>query len=859
MSAAEVLVRKLLELAGDDPTRGWTLALAGPGLEELPDRVTTASGAVAVTRPTTEVELRYQLWQANGAPLLAIVPHELALRLPPDLVRPARGACVLSLDVSEVLSVVLGAPVTATDDVGTSELALEYLDALQKAVKNRTVPTVIDRRTLDELLLDVTVGSRIRTEKPGALLADWVRTKPDWPAAVRNLVVRSLPSLHATEGSVLAWALDTASLRAIVIHGTLLAIDAEVADAVWGPLAAARQTPTLKGLGDEVLRRSFGELARQALAVLPPAHQAPLLQEAESIARRVLTPRDQAKSDLLPLGLDVRCAAVAKSAGEGKVIANTDLRWMRDHRAAALYRAELDLLEPMARLSRWIATEETALGDDVLAHVRGYQRDGAFADVAAAQIRRALSGTTRFEREARTLLAMWEARRNRMNLAFAERLARGYVDALHGDGLIGVHTLWQEYVNVEAERAKRATEPERSKSGIYLVVLDGCSYPAFLEILEELASDAGLPIGLMSEADGAYGQAATSILPSITSHARGAIFLGQIPKDPWLSEVAFREGERTTDPGRFRQNPKLGTATRRLFLKNEVSGGPTALVSAIDDPAMGVVAAVFNAIDDQIGSSNTGAVVTIRGRDIVGLVPSLRAALRAKRTVVITADHGHTPFLGSDHKVGMGEAPRFAELTGNAPVPDGFLEIDLAGLGGSRARRAFAWKMGAYLGLPQAGFHGGCSLEEMVIPLAVVVERGVPADRPVWWEDAGFAVEQTSATPVPPAEPTRRKPSKKPSDAQLLLLDGSVSLGLDDHILAIIDEDERRAITVLARVGSARQQELAAALGRNAGRIGGFMTVLHRKLRNAQVENLRIERLPSGEQSYHWAAGKNGR
>lgn len=863
MSAAEVLVRKLLELAGGSPTSGWTLALAGPGLEELPERIDTAQGSVSIARPTTEVELRHVLWRANGAPVLAILPTDLAARLPPDLVRPARGGRVHALEVGDVLTAVLGSPVTGVDDNETRQLALENLEALQAAVSSRTLPTVIDKRTLDELLLDVTVGRRIRTERPGGLLAEWVRTPPSWSPEVRRLVERSLPNLHATEGALLAWALDAGLLREVVLHGVLLAIDADLAPTVWGPLWDARKASRLGDLGDEVLRKSFAELAQQALEVLQTQDAGPILTEAGKIAHRLMPPSDVRKSRLLPLGLELLCHGIAHLAAQGKGVPAADVQRMRNHRAADLYRADIELLEPMARLSRWTATADADPGEGVVEQVRRYQRDGAFADVAAAQVRRAMSKTLRYEAQARELLAIWEKRRNEWNRSFADRLARGYVEALHAPGLVGVHNVWQEHVSSEIKRAdaERDADSRRDRSalgGAYVVVLDGCSYPVFLELLEELAADAGSPIGLRGGNDGARGAAATSILPSITSHARGAIFLGQIPKDPWLSEASFRDGERTTDPGRFRQNPKLGGPdgdARKLFLKGDLSSGPGALFAAIENRDLRIVAAVFNAIDDQIGSHNTGAMVTIRAGDITGLVPSIQRALRAQRAVVVVADHGHTPFLGPDHKVGAGDAPRFTELKAGEAVPDGFIEIDLGGLGGVKTRRAFAWKLGVYLGLPQVGFHGGCALEEMVIPLATLVLGGVPADRPLWWDDAGDTVERTTAavTRLP-------EPKKKAGEGQLTLFARAapLNLNLDESIAGALDEDERGALAVLASVGAARQHQLAERLRRPVGRIGGFMSVLHRKLRGLGVELFRPERLPNGEWNYTWVGPRSG-
>jgi len=57
----------------------------------------------------------------------------------------------------------------------------------------------------------------------------------------------------------------------------------------------------------------------------------------------------------------------------------------------------------------------------------------------------------------------------------------------------------------------------------------------------------------------------------VTSHARGAIFLGELPNDTLVAETVFRDEEETkTDKARFNQNAALGTRTRRLFLKSDL-------------------------------------------------------------------------------------------------------------------------------------------------------------------------------------------------------------------------------------------------------------------------------------------------
>ena len=102
MSAAQLLLRRLLDQAGGATETGYLLVIDGEGLENLPDQMPTPKGAYAVHRITTELGLRHLLWKAKGAPLIAVMPEDVARRIQkaPDLLRRARNQRVQSLSVA---------------------------------------------------------------------------------------------------------------------------------------------------------------------------------------------------------------------------------------------------------------------------------------------------------------------------------------------------------------------------------------------------------------------------------------------------------------------------------------------------------------------------------------------------------------------------------------------------------------------------------------------------------------------------------------------------------------------------------------------------------------------------------------
>ena len=859
---AQIILQRLVEMAGGPSETGYVLAIASDALREIPSELPTSKGKYAVVRPTSEIGLRHLLWKARGAPILALVDESLANRLPADLVRRSRGGSVHAVELGEVLSLALRVPVVAPDDVDLQRLAIDNVDRIRALIGERTLPTVVDCELLDELVLDAVLGPKFRRSVPAELLKQWLLDPPKWSATLEGLVGRQLKRMHGLEGRILAWALEArpapSRLEAIVVNGILLALDEEeLPQAAWGE--HLWNAPATLGLTRETFRRATAGLARRALDALGSDATA-FLEKAGTLAKRVLVPAVIARSEDLPLGLDNLCFAAAQRMVAGEAVGHDAIQRMQRHRFATARKPEIAVLEQMARLSRYLVTAAPASGAGVTERVRHYQREGAFADWAAARLHATLAKSSAFRKEAAKIVERYRERRNEENRGFAELLAADYVSAVHAEGCVSLHRVWTRGP-VRAEDGHEAR--------LFLVVLDGCSYPVFLRLVAELANEVQ-PLGLRLDAKTgeAQGTPALAVLPTITSHSRSAIFLGEIPKDPWIAETVWRDTkESVSDPARFKQNAALGSRTRRLFLKRDLGEHGDALLAALGDPALEIVAVVFNAVDDQIGSSNTGAALAVRAEDITAFIPSLREALRAGRRVVLTADHGHTPFVdtGKAYRVGDGASARYCALGPKDAVPTGFIEIPHEGLGGGPERKAFAWKMGMYQGQPQVGFHGGCSLEEMVVPLAEIVGGGVAADVPAWWY-AGAQVAIESTLPVSPAPPAVAPPKAgKPSPTPLptkapvqgdffdpqILADAELDrMGLPAAVRAKLDASEKAALVCVFSNQSAKTSDIAKKLNRPMNRVGGMMSRLESKLHDAKVPCLRHKDLPAGEVQY---------
>jgi hypothetical protein len=848
-----LLLRRLLEEAGSASDQSYVLVLDGEGLEDLPMEIPTARGPYGVHRVSSELGLRHLLWKAKGAPLIAVMHEDVARRIQssPDILRRSQNERVHSLSINDVLEVVLGVRVVGADTPYLQQLAMENVGKIGSALANRTLPTVVDRRLLTEILVDVSVGEQVRSRTPAQLLAAWVDEPPHWSDNVSQLVRGALPTMHGDEGRLLSWALGDPEhrLRELVTVGAVLTVEApELPKQAWGALWNAASAAPLE-LDRRILRRVLSRLAEETLAVLGDSAGA-LLSAADKLGRECLTPSQVETSRVLPLAFADRCLRLARQAAEGKAISAGEISWLSSHGAARLQKSDLTVVESLARVSRYL-DQPLSLKPELVEQVREYQRNGAFADLAMGQLRRALSSSSHYHAEAGKVLAAVRERRDRENHHFAETIAGGYEAALHRDGLTPLHRLW-----------KRVVAPmwhEEPKAKLFLVVLDGCSYPVFLELLHALAQDSAFPLGIRPDADGKVaGMPGLAPLPTITSHARGAIFLGELPEDPLVAETVFRdEDEAKTDPARFKQNEALGGKSRRLFLKGDLVDGGQALFVALEDDSLDVVAVVFNAVDDQIGSSNTGATVRLAPEDIAAFKPALQRAIRARRKVLVTADHGHSPFVDKAHRAGAGKTPRYVALGKHDSPPEGFIEVDVKGLGGAPERRAFAWRTGAYLGGPQVGFHGGCGLEEMVVPLAWIERDGLQADEPSWWYGRG-ALAEPAARPrlvLPPIVTPLPSDALPKSKAQLSLFDPADkagSLPLPAEVLAKLSNDEKSVLVLLRDNGSARSSELATRLNKNPGRLNGLMRALRRTLHEKGVTLFTDEVLPSGETMYRY-------
>jgi hypothetical protein len=183
---------------------------------------------------------------------------------------------------------------------------------------------------------------------------------------------------------------------------------------------------------------------------------------------------------------------------------------------------------------------------------------------------------------------------------------------------------------------------------------------------------------------------------------------------------------------------------------------------ALDDRELPLVTVVLNTIDDALDRSDP-AGTTWTADAVKHLEPLLARAGAAGRTVVVTADHGHIVERRTGRQIAYPEITSARSRAVTATLGEG--EVEIAGRGSSRRHRAvLAVDDTLRYGPLKAGYHGGASAAEVVVPVAVLVpdEAINPADlallppqMPAWW-----LTSQPVATSPPASIPVTAPPAR---------------------------------------------------------------------------------------------------
>lgn len=380
-------------------------------------------------------------------------------------------------------------------------------------------------------------------------------------------------------------------------------------------------------------------------------------------------------------------------------------------------------------------------------YITYYAQDGAFLDWARRAIRTddailpLREGMHALERVATSLREEW-------NRSFAEGL-RDYYRELYP------HSTFTPIERVLDERLR----PIAQERQVLFLVLDGMSYDVCSELLGE-AFDKGWRQQVPIEQH--HSTPVLTMSPSVTEVARYSLLSGGVGK-----------GTASTEKGAFAHHGGLVSTSKSkyppvLFHKDELQSRECR--DALLEPKQQIVGVVFNAVDDQLKG---GAQISLEwGPSILPqLTTLLELARDTKRVVVLTSDHGHVlEYYGEYRKHEDGERYRRDDGTELDPR-----EIRLEG---KRVKTEWGdkvvvpWSEELRYALKRNGYHGGATLQEMVVPFIVLdwlggkvpgFEPALPY-KPLFWEKLplGSPIREVKLS-------TKAKSKVKESDAQGML------------------------------------------------------------------------------------------
>lgn len=465
----------------------------------------------------------------------------------------------------------------------------------------------------------------------------------------------------------------------------------------------------------------------------------PMLSKAEQIlasldllpaakSSNILACGFQSRLDELAAALD-KVLAGQELSGDKIVAAEKALELARQHSLAHLsnHRETLNRANMAVRLVRWLNRQAEPIGD-AASLIAEFVEHGSFADWARSDI---WSGDVHdgLNSVYQQISNRVRSSRDKENHAFAQKLA----------GIAKGDNLPASLIPVE-NTIERLLAPLSEHTPVLLLVLDGMSEAVYRELAEDLYRNHWLE--LRSEGEGQE-SCLVAALPTTTQVSRCSLLSGKIC-----------EGAANDEKNAFSANPLLKKVASTkfppsLFHKQDLSGdGSGSLHGEVRSKIAGteyrVLAAVVNAIDDQLSSSSQVSIDW--SLDSIALLRQIMEAAReAGRVVILTSDHGHVLDHDSVFQQASADNGERYQLVSGGVTPSE-LEIEVSGKRVATPEQSVIMPWSERLRYTKSksrGYHGGASLQEVVIPLGVFINAStdsvpdgwqeVPRKLPEWW------------------------------------------------------------------------------------------------------------------------------
>ncbi|WP_252180110.1 BREX-2 system phosphatase PglZ [Endozoicomonas sp. 4G] len=518
--------------------------------------------------------------------------------------------------------------------------------------------------------------------------------------------------------------------------------------------------------------------------------QNPMLHQSFSQAEQMLASLNLTPaliySNILPGGFRLRLdtmASVLEKCIKGQSINSAEVllgQLKKHNNARSAAAAEQVMRVDMAiRLCKWLQGEDGKVPDAAFL-LSNYIDHGSFADWGRSKIWQGdvHEGLSKVYQKLSEAVCQRREQHNQAITALLPAIARGDQQK----DLLPVEQVLDQLV-----------APLAKGNLVLLLVLDGMSQAVYRELASDVVQHNWLE--LQRESNPIKGLLST--LPSITKASRCSLFSG-----------ALCEGTAVDEKKAFAGHSQLKNLAStkfppRLYHKADLEqAGTGALANEVRSVLAGtehrITGVVINAIDDQL-SSNAQLTMNWTVGTIALLRQVLEAARESGRIVIMTSDHGHV--LDHDMK-GQGKdngGERYKP--GSAKVETGEVKVSGARVLAENQSVVLPWSEKVRYTSRKMGYHGGGSLQEVVIPLGIYVSGGalgvpggwreVPRYVPDWWQTKlGKGGVTSVETPVaPPVTSVTSKTKSKKAQAKAEVMDDMFAVTAESSAATDISDD----------------------------------------------------------------------
>ncbi len=575
---------------------------------------------------------------------------------------------------------------------------------------------------------------------------------------------------------------------------------------------------------DKALLLRFGEAANEAVMVFFKNKGFKFVDSALAKSEQFLASIGglpaAGLSDILPRSYQDRLSVYASSVndviGNGKIEkAETALRFLQQHVLAGMpsQQEQVERALMALRLVRWVKRKDTVVNSAAMS-MDEYIQNGSFVDWARSVV---WAGDVHDElnKVYHQLIELACVKREDQNKQFSEQL----VAIARGDKF--------EDCKVPVEKAlDELVLPIAQKSPVLLLVMDGMNEAVYRGLTEDLIDSSWVEVRSSASAKE---NCLIAALPTITKVSRCSLLSGTLVEGLASDEKKAFASHAGLKKVAFAKYPPV------VFHKADLQQAGTGSLngdvrSKIANKDYKVIATVINAIDDQLSSSSQVSVDWSLA-SIAVLRQVLEAARDAGRVVIITSDHGHVLDHDSSYinpantSAGNGERYQLSDAQISA------CEVSVKGSRVVTPTKSVTlpWSEKVrYTKGKNLGYHGGGSLQEVVIPLGVFINSDdelegwseVAKVMPSWWYQESMTKNLASPESVslkveqPKVEKKKTAKAKKAEAISEVMEDMFGGPAVDEPSISAPEPKDAHASWIGALFDSAIYQSIKSRSGR---------------------------------------------